>query len=252
MSLADFILGLAMLLVDVVLDILWSKIVKGDVWRGANSKLTSDAIRKASVFWRASGKLQDRVPASRALAQKWAGNPVSQAPTWWKGKLEKIFADKMSRPTDGLLRNTGLFGLNLTSKWVDHFAKSWVVSPFTSGLIFQNVALATGIPRTSVPSIAFGRAGLHVSFFGKDHIISVELVVRLPGKRPRMEVRFEGKTIEVTPVPNRILISTEEMGVYIVWHGAFAPAHPIPDDLAPEGQPRIEAFVDGLPAAPMG
>ena len=78
-----------------------------------------------------------------------------------------------------------------------------------------------------------------------------ELVVRLPGQRPRMQVRFEGKTIEITPVPNRILISTEEMGVYIVWHGAYAPSHPIPDDLAPDGQPRIEAFVDGLPATPM-
>jgi len=77
-----------------------------------------------------------------------------------------------------------------------------------------------------------------------------EFVVLLPGQRPRMQVRFEGKMIDIIPVPNRILISTEEMGVYIVWHGAYAPSRPIPDDLSPDAEVKIEAFVDGRPVPP--
>ena len=173
MSLADFILGLAMMLVDVVLDVLWSKVMKGDIWRGANTRLTSAAIRKASVAWRASGKLQDRVPALRSLAQKWAGNTATKNKTWWKGRLEMMFTDTMARDTDGLPRKLGLVGRHVWSKWVDHFAKSWVVSPLTSGLVFQGAAKVTGIPSTSVPSIALGRAGLHLSFFLKGKPVSV-------------------------------------------------------------------------------
>jgi hypothetical protein len=79
-----------------------------------------------------------------------------------------------------------------------------------------------------------------------------ELVVRLPGQRPKMEVRFEGKTATLVPVPNRVLISLDEGGVYIVWHGAFAPPRPLPESLPPGPEPPsgwdlagVEAFVDG-------
>jgi len=51
---------------------------------------------------------------------------------------------------------------------------------------------------------------------------SGELEVRLPARRPRIAVRASGKTAEVQPFANRILISTDEMGVYVVWHGAWA------------------------------
>jgi len=86
-----------------------------------------------------------------------------------------------------------------------------------------------------------------------------EFVVRLPGQPPRMEVRFEQKMIPLVPVPNRVLISTEEMGVYIVWHGAFAPPRELPDRPQPGLEPPpgwelegIEAFVDGKRIDPLG
>jgi hypothetical protein len=102
--------------------------------------------------------------------------------------------------------------------------------------------------------------GLVVPFMRGDEAIRLcgltpeqELVVRLPGQRPRMEVRYARgrgmKTIEVTPVPNRVLISTDEMGVYVVWHGAFAPPPAVLEGLfGAETEPAIEAYVDGKPA----
>lgn len=78
---------------------------------------------------------------------------------------------------------------------------------------------------------------------------SGELVVRLPEQRPRMQVRFEKRMYEVAPVLNRLVISTEEMGVYAVWHGAFPlpheprlPASGSEPDLQSAG---IEVFLDG-------
>jgi hypothetical protein len=57
-----------------------------------------------------------------------------------------------------------------------------------------------------------------------------------------MQVRVgRGRPVELVPVPNRVLISAEEMGVYVVWHGAWTPKPPLPD---PES---IQALVDGQP-----
>jgi len=87
-----------------------------------------------------------------------------------------------------------------------------------------------------------------------------ELVVRLPGERPRFQVRVGGKLLDLAPVVNRVLVSVEEMGLYIVWHAAFAPSHPLPERLPPAApeEPRpgwdlggIEALVDGQVAPPM-
>lgn len=58
------------------------------------------------------------------------------------------------------------------------------------------------------------------------------IVVRLPGERPRMRVHFEGKQAELSPVPHRVLVSTEEMGVSIVWHGAWPTPRLLPRGLA--------------------
>jgi len=165
MALEDLIMGMALLLVDMVIDILWSKIMKGDIWRGANRALTSKAIRKASYIWRLTGKLKDRVPALRNLAAKLAGTKVARTP-WWKGKLNKIFNDKMTGPKASLVWK------NVKSKWADHAFKSWAVSPVLSGLIFQGVEPWTGIPRNALPSIAVGRSGAHISFFSNGQIIS--------------------------------------------------------------------------------
>jgi hypothetical protein len=73
---------------------------------------------------------------------------------------------------------------------------------------------------------------------------SGELDVRLPGRRPRIAVRAAGKVNEVQPVANRILISTDEMGVYVVWHGAW-PCPKRTKDLS-----GIEVFVDNTKLEP--
>jgi hypothetical protein len=52
--------------------------------------------------------------------------------------------------------------------------------------------------------------------------------VRLPGEVPRISVRMGGKTEEALVVLNRVLISTLQMGVYLVWHGIFYPPGELP------------------------
>jgi len=86
-----------------------------------------------------------------------------------------------------------------------------------------------------------------------------ELVVQLPGQPPRLQLRHAGKTHDVQPVPNRILISVEEMGVYIVWHGAWVPPRRLPGRMRAETAPEpgadlrgIEVLVDGKVIAPLG
>jgi hypothetical protein len=85
-----------------------------------------------------------------------------------------------------------------------------------------------------------------------------ELVVQLPGKPPRMQVRHAGKTHDLEPVPNRVLISAEEMGLYIVWHGAWVPPRRLPARMRAEVNPKpgadmrgIEVLVDGKVIAPL-
>lgn len=76
------------------------------------------------------------------------------------------------------------------------------------------------------------------------------MVVALPGGMPALHVRYRGRQHEVQPLVQRVLISTDEMGVSILWHGAW----PTPFEL-PEIQPRpgddlyamvgVEVSVDG-------
>jgi hypothetical protein len=85
-----------------------------------------------------------------------------------------------------------------------------------------------------------------------------EFVVRLPGQRPKMEVRFDGKMVTLVPVPNRVLVSIDEEGVYIVWHGAYETprplgVHPPSSTDPPPGWDLdgVEAFVDGVQVPPL-
>jgi hypothetical protein len=77
-----------------------------------------------------------------------------------------------------------------------------------------------------------------------------EIVVRLPRAVPRMRIHFEGRAHEVIPVPNRIVISTREMGVYVVWHGSWHTPRELPDRLPRPGDTAamemegIEVFLD--------
>jgi hypothetical protein len=54
------------------------------------------------------------------------------------------------------------------------------------------------------------------------------LTLTLPGRRPRITVRFEGRDHEVAARLHRVLVSTVQMGVYLVWHGAFHPERQLP------------------------
>lgn len=84
------------------------------------------------------------------------------------------------------------------------------------------------------------------------------LVVQLPGDRPRIQVRAFGAVHELGPVPHRVLISTEEMGVYVVWHAAWVPTRPLPEHLPhPDATMAdwlkgVEAFVDGQAVLALG
>jgi hypothetical protein len=64
---------------------------------------------------------------------------------------------------------------------------------------------------------------------------SGRIVVRLPGEVPRMRVRYEGKMFDVIPVPHRVLVSTEEMGVYVVWHGGWPTPRLLPKSPVRQG-----------------
>jgi hypothetical protein len=56
---------------------------------------------------------------------------------------------------------------------------------------------------------------------------SGDCAVRLPARPPKVLLRFRRKARELQPVVNRVVISLEEMGVYLVWHAAW----PAPDEL---------------------
>lgn len=80
-----------------------------------------------------------------------------------------------------------------------------------------------------------------------------KLTVTLPGERPRMFVRFEGGGYELTVVPHRILLSTEQMGVTIVWAGAWPTPRLLPDRFPRPGDDAgmelagVEVFTDRRP-----
>ena len=84
------------------------------------------------------------------------------------------------------------------------------------------------------------------------------LVVELPGERPRMAVRFEGKTYNLAPVPNRVVLGVEEERLSIVWHGAWPTPRELPDRFPEVGDDEtmelegVEAFIDGALVAPGG
>jgi len=128
MTLLDIILGFAFIAVDIIIDAVWSLIVKGDKW----------------------GKF----------------GPGKPFPSFYKAGLEKIFSKSMVDPvfTKPL---ANLITRQVISKVVDHIAKSWIVSPLISGSVFQLTQPLDGVPRTALPSISVGRAGANISFFPK-------------------------------------------------------------------------------------
>jgi hypothetical protein len=77
------------------------------------------------------------------------------------------------------------------------------------------------------------------------------LEVRLPADVPRIMVRIGDKSEQAHVVLNRVLISTLQMGVYLVWHGIVHPARELPSREAssPEQQVRdlegVEVTADG-------
>jgi hypothetical protein len=123
MSLTDIILGFAFIAVDMIVDAVWSLIVKGDKW----------------------GKF----------------GPGKAMPAFYRKALDRIFNKNMTGPLASLICRNAL------AKVADHLSKSWVVSPLISGTIFQSTQRLSGVPRTSLPAISVGRAGVNMSFFPK-------------------------------------------------------------------------------------
>lgn len=78
--------------------------------------------------------------------------------------------------------------------------------------------------------------GLILPFMRGDEQVQLEgvlpggnaLTLTLPGRRPRITVRFDSRDHEVPVRLHRVLISTLQMGVYLVWHGAFYPERTLP------------------------
>jgi hypothetical protein len=79
------------------------------------------------------------------------------------------------------------------------------------------------------------------------------LTLTLPSRKPKIRVRLEGKEHEVPAQLHRVLISTRQMGLYLVWHGAFYPERPLPlrhvtraDRYVPDLE-GVVATADGVP-----
>ncbi len=80
-----------------------------------------------------------------------------------------------------------------------------------------------------------------------------DFVLTLPGVRPKMKVRFDGRTHDVDPVPNRILIDVDQRHLSIVWHGAWRTPRLLPERFPTLGDTvameleDVDAWVDGVP-----
>jgi hypothetical protein len=80
------------------------------------------------------------------------------------------------------------------------------------------------------------------------------LTLMLPGRKPKISVSVEGKEHEVPARLHRVLISTRQMGVYLVWHGAFYPERPLPlrhVTRADHDVPELEGVVATADGAPV-
>lgn len=71
------------------------------------------------------------------------------------------------------------------------------------------------------------------------------IVVRLPGDAPRVRLRHGGQDHDLAVRPHRVLISTIELGVYVVWHAAFYPPQPLPLN-AETFEPRRGKELEGI------
>lgn len=84
------------------------------------------------------------------------------------------------------------------------------------------------------------------------------ITVQLPEDRPRIAISYNGKTEELLANPHRILISTIENGVYVVWHAAWHPPRLLPSRTLKPEEPwsaaveDVNVTVDGDPIEPLG
>jgi hypothetical protein len=159
MTLKDIILGFAFIAVDLIIDILWSKIMKSDSWRTANSKNWPRYANKS--FPPSYIPVQPRqfpLGPVRNAFNKVVDKGASALPSvgWYKGSLDAMFNSGNPFRAVGLAQQLG-------QKLFDHGMKSWIASPLIAGTVFQITAgLSPSVDSREVPSVAIGRAGLHL------------------------------------------------------------------------------------------
>jgi hypothetical protein len=85
-----------------------------------------------------------------------------------------------------------------------------------------------------------------------------DAAIQIPDRAPRISVRHRSQQRDVIPAIHRILISTLEMGVYVVWHANWYPDVPLPGRLSRMGEAMatllegVDVEVDGERVAPLG
>jgi hypothetical protein len=85
-----------------------------------------------------------------------------------------------------------------------------------------------------------------------------DAAIQIPDRAPRISVRHRSQQTDVIPAIHRILISTLEMGVYVVWHANWYPDVPLPGRLPRMGETMatlldgVDVEVDGERVAPLG
>jgi hypothetical protein len=138
-TMKDLVMGLVFIAVDMLIDALWSLVMKGDAWNIGRSPLKPSNWNRAPRNW---------IPNSMSMPS-WLKMP------WYKGRLDRIWNPKMAADA-----GRALIWRQWWNKAADHLVKSWIVSPLLQGAGFQAAQPATGLPRTALPSIAVGRGSL--------------------------------------------------------------------------------------------
>ncbi len=155
--------------------------------------------------------------------ENWWKQPLPWSCDWFDKSWYPRIAHYRGVP-DGLPDNDNMVP-EVRFGWVDPGQNQWVKQSIEERPLDGRLADAAS-PSLVLPFLR-GNEAVELSGMTREG----RIVVQLPNKRPMMRLCFEGKAYMIRPVPHRILISLEEMGVYVVWHGAWHPPRLLPDRL---------------------